>query len=75
MFVFFIVFPCQFAGLGLEGRDHIGQRGGGRGSGSRGGGRYVPPHLRNRLEDAPPPGEMCTWWETERECTCLVHVN
>lgn len=46
----------QFAGLGLEGRDHIGQRGGGRGSGSRGGGRYVPPHLRNRLEDAPPPG-------------------
>ncbi|XP_042875803.1 ATP-dependent RNA helicase DDX3X-like isoform X10 [Penaeus japonicus] len=46
----------QFAGLGLEGRDHIGQRGGGRGGGSRGGGRYVPPHLRNRLEDAPPPG-------------------
>ncbi|ROT75338.1 putative ATP-dependent RNA helicase Pl10 [Penaeus vannamei] len=46
----------KFAGLGLEGRDHIGQRGGGRGSGSRGGGRYVPPHLRNRLEDAPPPG-------------------
>ncbi|XP_042875795.1 ATP-dependent RNA helicase DDX3X-like isoform X2 [Penaeus japonicus] len=45
----------QFAGLGLEGRDHIGQRGGGRGGGSRGGGRYVPPHLRNRLEDAPPP--------------------
>ncbi|XP_042232303.1 ATP-dependent RNA helicase DDX3X-like isoform X3 [Homarus americanus] len=43
----------QFAGLGLEGRDHIGQRGGGRGG--RGGGRYVPPHLRNRLEDAPPP--------------------
>ncbi|XP_045598103.1 ATP-dependent RNA helicase DDX3X isoform X4 [Procambarus clarkii] len=43
----------QFAGLGLEGgRDHTGQRGGGRGG--RGGGRYVPPHLRNRLEDIPP---------------------
>lgn len=47
----------QFAGLGLEGRDHTGQRGGGRGG--RGGGRYIPPHLRNRLEDAPqpPPGK------------------
>ncbi|XP_053654722.1 ATP-dependent RNA helicase DDX3X isoform X6 [Cherax quadricarinatus] len=48
----------QFAGLGLDGRDHTGQRGGGRGG--RGGGRYVPPHLRNRLEDnppQPPPGE------------------
>lgn len=43
----------QFAGLGLEGRDHIGPRGGSRGG--RGGGRYIPPHLRNRLEDAPPP--------------------
>ncbi|XP_053654724.1 putative ATP-dependent RNA helicase Pl10 isoform X8 [Cherax quadricarinatus] len=42
----------QFAGLGLDGRDHTGQRGGGRGG--RGGGRYVPPHLRNRLEDNPP---------------------
>ncbi|XP_071522287.1 ATP-dependent RNA helicase DDX3X-like [Panulirus ornatus] len=43
----------QFAGLGLEGRDHTGQRGGGRGG--RGGGRYIPPHLRSRLEDAPQP--------------------
>ncbi|XP_053654717.1 ATP-dependent RNA helicase DDX3X isoform X2 [Cherax quadricarinatus] len=49
---------AAFAGLGLDGRDHTGQRGGGRGG--RGGGRYVPPHLRNRLEDnppQPPPGE------------------
>ncbi|XP_050731804.1 putative ATP-dependent RNA helicase Pl10 isoform X3 [Eriocheir sinensis] len=43
----------QFAGLGLEGRDHVGPRPGGRGG--RGGGRYIPPHLRNRLEDTPPP--------------------
>ncbi|KAK7077178.1 ATP-dependent RNA helicase ddx3x [Halocaridina rubra] len=44
----------QFAGLGLEGRDHTGPRGGGRGG--RGGGRYIPPHLRNRLEECPPAG-------------------
>ncbi|XP_064097392.1 ATP-dependent RNA helicase DDX3X-like isoform X2 [Macrobrachium nipponense] len=43
----------QFAGLGLEGRDHTGPRGGGRG-GRAGGGRYIPPHLRNRLEECPP---------------------
>nr|AEQ19570.1 PL10-like protein [Macrobrachium nipponense] len=45
----------QFAGLGLEGRDHTGPRGGGRG-GRAGGGRYIPPHLRNRLEECPPAG-------------------
>lgn len=44
----------QFAGLGLEGRDHTGPRGGGRGG--RGGGRYIPPHLRNRLDECPPAG-------------------
>ncbi|KAK8379139.1 hypothetical protein O3P69_019169 [Scylla paramamosain] len=43
----------RFAGLGLESREHIGSRPGGRGG--RGGGRYIPPHLRNRLEDTPPP--------------------